>query len=85
MTDEDVVAQAARLMGATYHPTTPTRSGKPVFQMQIPGRRGIAWMMTLYTFLKARRRERIRFVIKLWRSIPVNKQYRAWSKRMGRV
>ena len=61
MTDEDIVVKAAFLMGAKIN-----RSGN-LWIAHINGAYAIQWMLTLYSYLGKRRRERIAEAIKFWR------------------
>lgn len=81
MTDEDVIAKAARLLGYNYHESSPTRSGKRVWQVQMTGRKAAGWMMTLYSLMGSRRRTAIRSALALWRNIPVTGRTRAAEHR----
>ena len=61
MTDEDIVVKAASLMGAKIN-----RSGN-LWIAHINGAYAIQWMMTLYSLLGKRRRERVFEVIRYWK------------------
>ena len=67
MTDEDVVTKAAILMKSRVH-----RNGN-VYTTSISGVKAIGWVMTLYSYLHKRRKERIRKIIKVWK----NNHYKA--------
>lgn len=60
MTDEDVVVKAADMMQAKIY-----RSGN-LWVSRVTGVHAIGWMMTLYTLLGKRRRERVTEIIKIW-------------------
>ena len=72
MTDEDVVARAALLLGV--HVTGPyvlkNPKYKPHYHANLFGNRAAAWMMTLYPFLGKRRQEKIREVLAVWQKQP---------------
>lgn len=76
MTDEDVVARAARILGTTSLRSRPpgARGKRRVYLTQLCGRRAIGWMLTLYPLLALRRRERIRTVLAEWRSRPAKRR-----------
>ena len=71
MTDADIVARAAGLLGTKvdnyqYKPKgKPTY--KPVFYARVHGIRAIQWMMTLYPMMGERRRVKIRSIVMAWR------------------
>lgn len=74
MTDEDVIAKAAKLLGRHYLNVPPREERcKPQFHITFSGRHAAAWMMTLYPFMGQRRRERIRKCIAHWMSRPNSK------------
>ena len=73
MTDLDVVLRATELLGA--HSVNPQRqadtakdSWKPMYRTSVHGAVAAGWMMTIYPFLGARRREKIREILADWRS-----------------
>ena len=61
MADEDVVARAATLLGATYRKWISPRNAtwKPVFIVNIRGRRAVAIMNAVLPYMGKRRTERI--------------------------
>jgi hypothetical protein len=61
MTDEDVVARAARLLGCKFHRVVDQREPRwrPAFQLRLSGARAVAWMAALQPLLGARRRAQI--------------------------
>ena len=62
MTDEDIIVRASIMLG-----TKVSHSGN-MYTTQVSGLRAIPWMMTLYTFLGKRRREKVAKIIRLWKS-----------------
>jgi len=68
MTDEDVIQRAAAL--ANVHVRAPYRckkgNRKLVYSFCVCGTKAIALMMTLYSFMGSRRREKMREVIRKW-------------------
>lgn len=70
--DEDIIARAAALMGASYHidysPARRKRGDLPQWRFHIYGRRAAGWMLTLYPLMGKRRRARIRQLVLHWRS-----------------
>lgn len=74
MTDRDVVVRAATLLGVDargpYQVVEPTKRGgshKPVWRMAVYGPRAAGWMMTLYLFMGARRRQEIEEALAEWK------------------
>lgn len=70
MTDHDVMQRARDVMayGPLLHRKKPSAlSKKPQWQFTVDGRRAAGWMMTLYPLLGARRQQRIRESLDLWR------------------
>jgi hypothetical protein len=71
MTDEDVVARAAKLMGASYfqslsaHKRNPRH--KPMCVAQLSGQRAFDLMKAMFPFLGSRRQERIQHAITSYR------------------
>lgn len=67
MTDEDVVVQARNIMCPTYSINiyNPPK-GKPAYSFHFGGNLAISWMMTLYSLMKRRRKEKIRELIFIW-------------------
>jgi hypothetical protein len=68
MTDEDVVARAAKVFGYPKPDKAYIqRTGrKPIWCFSMHGKHAVAWMMTLYTFMGERRRAKIREIIIEW-------------------
>ena len=72
MTDEDVVARVADALGRRYYrkERPPDRPNwKPCYVVSICGSDAIGLMMALYPLLGARRRDKIRELLALWRPI----------------
>lgn len=72
MTDADTVQTAATLLGGVakgpfLYPSHQKAGKKPLYEVNIYGQFAIAWMMTLYPLLCARRQQRIQEVIERWR------------------
>ena len=68
MSDIDVVERAARILGynGKMMEYTPNK-GKRMYTIQMYGDISIQWMMTLYTLMGERRREKIRSILILWK------------------
>jgi len=65
MTDKDVLIKLAGLLNT--HVTGPYQykvDRKPFYRVEISGRRAIAWMLTLFTFMCKRRRLKIKTLVK---------------------
>lgn len=71
MTDEDIVARAARLVGATnmgIKPNSPNGNNiKTQYKWTIGGTKAVQWGLTIYSFMGQRRRARIRELMAVWR------------------
>lgn len=71
-TDPDVIARVAGLLNSTLggpynnHGSSGLVS-KPLYETMVTGRKAVGWMLTLYSLLGGRRRERINYIIKEWR------------------
>jgi hypothetical protein len=69
MTDEDIVTRARGILSPlskitiSLHP-----SKKTSYHFSIYGNLAAAWMMTLYSLMGRRRKERIRELLQIWRS-----------------
>jgi len=76
MTDNDVVAQAAEVMntkvGGPYKPGA--KGKKAIYVAALYGSQAAQWMMTLYSLMGKRNRDRIRRELAFWR-----KQSNKWS------
>jgi hypothetical protein len=60
MTDEDVVARVARLLGVTYTEVTPKEAHwRPTFVMRLRGARAMAWMAAMRPLMGYRRQRQI--------------------------
>lgn len=69
MSDQDVIIRAKNILGAPSVQGPYLRKHfKPLYRTQVSGPLAIQWMMTLYVFMGARRREKIREIIKSWKS-----------------
>jgi hypothetical protein len=71
MTDADIVAHVGKLTGydpTTYFPKQPNR--KQVWVVNIGGTRAVAWMMTIYPLMGARRRAKITDILQQWKNAP---------------
>ena len=68
ITDKDVAERARILMGGkTLHcRDAGNPRWKPTFGFAVCGRRAIGWMLTLYTFMGIRRRQKIREIVTEW-------------------
>lgn len=79
-TDLDVVQKAAVLFGVKARgPYNNSRLGfapencKPIYKTSVGGKLAIQWLMTLYPFMGARRRERFREILNHWKNDPPRK------------
>lgn len=70
MTDRDVVGDAANLLGVRCHGEKARPGRLPVWRCRVHGNVAAAWMMTLYSLMGIRRRQRIAEVLAAWRLIP---------------
>lgn len=74
MTDEDVVVRAKLMFGIHTGVLVLTRgnSGRlrrnAMYGINVRGSAAVGWMLTLYSFLGARRRAKIRDIVSRWRS-----------------
>ena len=69
MTDKDVLEHLAALTGTKVYGPRQVKNYKPIYEVSIAGKRAAGWMMTLYTLMGQRRRERIRSVIAKWKAV----------------
>lgn len=69
MTDKDVVEKAARVMNGKLYRPYEKGTHRPVYRVQVAGASAIGWMLTLFTFLGERRRQRIKDVVTTWKEI----------------
>ena len=71
LTDKDVLTRAAHLLGTqpsrAYKFKNSKEHHKPHYACRLAGRRAVGWMMTLFSFLGERRRQRIMGVVVEWR------------------
>jgi hypothetical protein len=77
MTDRDVIERAAAIFGATEKISQRSTIGrlgkKPIFCIRVNGTRAVGWMMTLYSLMGARRKQKIRVVLDAWsKRLPKN-------------
>lgn len=72
MTDVDVVRRAADLMGGAEVYAIPVPGQKTRYQFGVYGPTAAGWMMTLWPFMGARRRERISEQLLKWRATPAH-------------
>ena len=77
MTDEDIVAKARNLMSPNSKigivPPANERC-KTAYYFSIQGSIAIQWMMTIYSLMGRRRKERIREVIQVWKGMTKRRQ-----------
>ena len=80
MTDLDVMERFARLVGGKITekvlPAHTVAIRKRQWKVILCGQQAIGWMFTLYPFLGARRRARIREIVAEWKSIKPRAQHR---------
>lgn len=76
MTDEDVVRRAADILNAgvtgPYTSKQLLKSGstrKPFWTLNVHGRHAAAWMMTIYTLMGQRRKQRIEEILSTWKTL----------------
>lgn len=82
MTDEDVIAHAARVLGSTYnHAAKDLRSTKTMWRTNVHGPRAIGWMQTLYPLMGKRRRAKIADCVTSWRACPVRTNMTKYVRR----
>lgn len=78
MTDRDVVERAASLMrlrvGGPYMHNK-KKNAKPMFYIRAGGRRAAGWMMTLYSLMGKRRKEKIYQILSAYNKIPIRFKY----------
>ncbi len=72
MTDGDITARVAKLWGVNNNPPRARRypGSKPLYKVSISGSKAIGWMLTMYTLLGTRRREKIKEVMAAWKASP---------------
>lgn len=95
MTDKDVVERAAgvmgsRVLGPRQYYGRKGEAFKPLWVTNVQGWRAPAWMMMLWPFMGARRKQRILELLALWRQEPPsvylggsckNRQHHAAARR----
>jgi len=71
MTDRDIIEKATSLVnnkkGKNIYSYKPKGNRKRAYSLRIHGYRAIAWMLTIYSFMGERRKEKIRNVISDWK------------------
>lgn len=81
MTDGDVVKRAARLINTKRHgPRVRTGNRKDIYFAAIYGIPAASWMMTLWSLMGARRRQKINECLTKWRSQPVQNKDKSLCK-----
>jgi len=71
MTDEDVIAKAAKLLGRKYnHYKQKDPRLKDTYDIKMGGKYAIGLALTLFPLLGKRRRARIQSMVKYWRETP---------------
>lgn len=70
MTDLDIVERVAALWDTRISSVKRSDGGKEVHTTQVVGHLAAQWLMTLYSSLGSRRREKTRTVLARWRSSP---------------
>ena len=71
MTDEDVIAKAAKLLGRKYnHYKRKDPRFKDVYDLKIGGKHAIGLALTLFSLLGQRRRARIKSIVQYWSKTP---------------
>ena len=85
MTDMDIVIRVAQLLEANRvtECKTPTKSGKPIYRVNIFGRNAVAWCMTLYVLMGERRQSRIRELLMSWKKAKNNNYLRKRCSSRG--
>ena len=76
MTDKDIVERFKDIFGLNNKIYCFARKGprKPYYELKVVGKNAVGLMFTLFSFLGARRRERIKEVVNIWRSTKGKKQ-----------
>ena len=70
-TDKDVIEKAHRILGGDFvNVKRKTVTGKSVYSVQLRGKRAIEWMLTLYSSMGNRRKERIKGILDKWKASP---------------
>lgn len=70
MTDEDIITRVAKLWDRpVYGPYGPYgQSKKQTWQTMVTGPQAIGWMFTLYSFMGARRKQKIEEIVAEWKT-----------------
>jgi hypothetical protein len=80
MTDKDIVHRLGVLWNVPVSSYAPRKNGtKPYYKVQLFNQRAIEWLLTLYTFLGTRRREKGRAVLTYWRSQPTHHRRQGYT------
>lgn len=83
MTDEDVVAHAAAILGASVCQTSTTVAGKKVYSCGVTGLRAAEWMRVVRPYMGQRRQKQIAKTVRTWLD---NRRYHtadtAWWERV---
>lgn len=66
-TDYDVIDRVALLLdvGISFQKKRPLQN-KPIYRLQLAGRRAVGWMMTLYPLMGKRRKQKILDLLRDW-------------------
>lgn len=75
MTDADVVKRAAALFNRPVRQYGKTKTGKLVYCVIFNGKDAVGWMMTLFSLLGTRRRQRIKEIVSKWKLTPNRKKF----------
>lgn len=69
MTDADIVIRAANILGChkVIEQKNQTKAGKKIYRTVLYGSKAIAWMLTLWTLMGARRRIQIEECVRVWK------------------
>ncbi len=76
MTDKDIIERAARLLGVTVRGPYVYGSNKPTWTCRVYGQRAAGWIMTLWTFMGTRRREKMLEVLEAWKARKTSRRNR---------
>ena len=83
MTDKDVVERAASLMGAKVIARDPKNiKWKRIYCARVHGYQAIAWMLTIYSFMGERRKEKIIENIAKWKKTKQQPRARKGESRL---
>jgi hypothetical protein len=67
MTDSDIVARVAAILGAKVNGPYEKEGRKTVWSVKVHGQRAIEWMFTLFTLMGERRRQQIEKAVAMWK------------------